>query len=387
MTDDHTSYPYDYKKLRGGIFKTEYFWRDHQRWLADAGYMLRPRYREDWVPSWLGSGQETYRVEDGELARSLPVVLDAVRTADGRIVTLKRVEKSNNYTEEDVSRFLNDDRFTNCPENHAVPVYEILQSPLYSNSIFLVMPYLIRIDTVRFSTVGEVMEFFRQLFEGLKFMHSVGVAHCDIGLSNVMMDPVPLLSDIPHPVHGRRSYDFQRKVKSRTRTEHPTRYHYIDFGLSDKFNPGQPHISAISIGGDKTVPEYADPSGLYNPFHADIYTLGNLVREHFVQKSSSLGFLETLISDMTKTAPEERPTIGEAFERFEEIRTSLSQWQLRSRFVYRDEFFMAKLYRACRHVIRTIIYVRKNYPALPTPTRPRHSQPICSSSPTPSPIR
>ena len=69
MTDDHTSYPYDYQKLRGGIFKTEYFWRDHQRWLADAGYMLRPRYRADWVPSWLGSGQETYRVEDGELAR------------------------------------------------------------------------------------------------------------------------------------------------------------------------------------------------------------------------------------------------------------------------------------------------------------------------------
>lgn len=27
-------------------------WRDRQRFLADKGYMLRPRYHPDWVPSW-----------------------------------------------------------------------------------------------------------------------------------------------------------------------------------------------------------------------------------------------------------------------------------------------------------------------------------------------
>ena len=30
----------------------EVFWREHQKWLQDCGYMLRPRYMPDWKPSW-----------------------------------------------------------------------------------------------------------------------------------------------------------------------------------------------------------------------------------------------------------------------------------------------------------------------------------------------
>lgn len=30
----------------------EIWWRDQQEWLATKGYMLRPRYRPGWVPSW-----------------------------------------------------------------------------------------------------------------------------------------------------------------------------------------------------------------------------------------------------------------------------------------------------------------------------------------------
>ena len=40
-----------YKNFRGGYFTSEYFWRDHQPWLQTQGYMLRPRYHPDWVPS------------------------------------------------------------------------------------------------------------------------------------------------------------------------------------------------------------------------------------------------------------------------------------------------------------------------------------------------
>lgn len=29
----------------------EIFWRDHQMWLEEKGYMLRPRYRPEWAPS------------------------------------------------------------------------------------------------------------------------------------------------------------------------------------------------------------------------------------------------------------------------------------------------------------------------------------------------
>ena len=87
-----------------------------------------------------------------------------------------------------------------------------------------------------------------------------------------------------------------------------------------------------------------------------------------MQKSRSLGFLKSLVDEMTREVPEQRPTIEEAFRRFEEIRTALPWWKLRSRYVYRNEFFAARIYRAFRHVVRTITYVKNKYPALPTPT-------------------
>ena len=40
--------PYDATELSAA----EVFWRDHQSWLQDCGYMLRPRYMPDWKPSW-----------------------------------------------------------------------------------------------------------------------------------------------------------------------------------------------------------------------------------------------------------------------------------------------------------------------------------------------
>jgi hypothetical protein len=46
---------------------TEEFWRDHQKWLQDCGYLLRPRYLPGWVPSWIGkSGKLVYEYEDAQ---------------------------------------------------------------------------------------------------------------------------------------------------------------------------------------------------------------------------------------------------------------------------------------------------------------------------------
>ena len=89
-----------------------------------------------------------------------------------------------------------------------------------------------------------------------------------------------------------------------------------------------------------------------------------------MQESRSLDFLRPLIEDMTRRIPEERPTIDEAFKRFEELRLSLSNWRLRSRFVYRKEFLVGRMYRACRHVVRTAVYLHRGLPALPTPGQP-----------------
>ncbi|RDX54887.1 hypothetical protein OH76DRAFT_1478401 [Lentinus brumalis] len=374
--DPHKDHPLYWTNTEGGLVEEEFFWREHQQWLADHGYMLRPRYRQDWQPSWLKSNKLYFQCEDGKLPIR-PNIMAATRISDGRIVTIKQVEKSHTPWEEGVIRFLSSDPLASDPHNHSIPLYDVLQSPLDNTITFLVMPYLIRIHKHKYATVGEALECFRQLFEGLHFMHHNLVAHCDVNLVNVLMDPIPLLSEPPHPNFPKRSFDFKRKVKEHTRTERPTRYYIIDFGLSRKFSPGQELIAPVSYGGDKSVPEYRDASRrVSNPFAIDVYCLGSMIQEWFVDKSRSLDFLKPLLEEMRRKAPEERPTIDEAFKHFEELRLSLSEWTLRSRYVYRNEFFPGRMYRACRHVVRTVKYIRRGLPALPTPTAvPQHSLP------------
>lgn len=35
------------------LLEVEIFWRDHQLWLKERGFLLRPRYQVDWEPSWV----------------------------------------------------------------------------------------------------------------------------------------------------------------------------------------------------------------------------------------------------------------------------------------------------------------------------------------------
>src|SRR5882724_9621840 len=50
---------------RERVVLSEQFWTDHQKWLQSRGYMLRPRYSPDWVPSWRGTTKFSYSCEDG----------------------------------------------------------------------------------------------------------------------------------------------------------------------------------------------------------------------------------------------------------------------------------------------------------------------------------
>lgn len=52
--------------LYGGLREHEYYWRDRQVWLAQRGYMLRPRYMPDWKPSWLGNKKPFIFCEDSK---------------------------------------------------------------------------------------------------------------------------------------------------------------------------------------------------------------------------------------------------------------------------------------------------------------------------------
>ena len=88
-----------------------------------------------------------------------------------------------------------------------------------------------------------------------------------------------------HPTRHDRTKDWKSTAKHSTRTAHPVRYYFIDFGLSRQYNPEDGPPRAIPIrGGDKSVPEFRDwNSEPLDPFPTDIYYLGNLLRVHVLK--------------------------------------------------------------------------------------------------------
>ncbi|KIK04112.1 hypothetical protein K443DRAFT_676244 [Laccaria amethystina LaAM-08-1] len=50
------------------LFPEETFWRDHQSWLQEAGYLRRPRFRRGWEAFWLKEKMKHW-AECGEVVR------------------------------------------------------------------------------------------------------------------------------------------------------------------------------------------------------------------------------------------------------------------------------------------------------------------------------
>ena len=106
----------------------------------------------------------------------------------------------------------------------------------------------------------------------------------DIHYLNIMMDPRPLTSEMYHPFNKHKSYDFRRKVRWKSRTATPTKYYYIDFGISTQYSADDTNPLAFgTVAGDKSIPEFQNSVGPYNPFHIDIYCLGNVIRQEFTE--------------------------------------------------------------------------------------------------------
>ncbi len=102
----------------------------------------------------------------------------------------------------------------------------------------------------------------------------------DCTVNNIMFDPSRMYPRGYHPVQLNRSLSFKGQAKRYTRTARPPRYYFIDFGLSRRYSSRNAHDEPLR-GGDKSAPEHRQ-GGRCNPFHTDIYYLGNLVREHFM---------------------------------------------------------------------------------------------------------
>jgi hypothetical protein len=98
-----------------------------------------------------------------------------------------------------------------------------------------------------------------------------------------MFDPTHLYPDSYHPIETDRSRNFVGQAKHFTRTQKPCRYYLVDFGLSRRYSPDEEPRESIIRGGDKTAPEFKNPKGPIDPFPTDVYYLGNMIREDFLE--------------------------------------------------------------------------------------------------------
>jgi len=366
---------YDPHSLRNGkLFEPELLWRDHYEFLKDHGYTLRPRYHPDWMGSWLNSSSKEWTdCEDG-VAIAHYQVLDATR-AGGSLVILKQTDVSVFPNEIIVGKHFAAEPLASDPKNHCVPVLDIIYPREGSNIAFMVMPLLYDTEFAPFQTVGEVVELFRQIFEGLQFMHKNNVLHGDCKWNNIMADTLSLFDFTPHPCDPWMKLDFSgRTSKPASRTSRPVKYYLIDFDLSHIYRPEDaPYLKKPGWGGDKTVPEFLIPQAPpCDPFPVDVYCIGNAFRRHFldgwenrVKAKKGFEFMRELVSDMVNNDPKKRPTMNEVVSRFDDIIKGLSMWKLRSPVVDADASL--GVFGSVAHWSKQLRYIALRLPAIPRP--------------------
>ncbi|KAF8267529.1 kinase-like domain-containing protein [Lactarius quietus] len=312
-------------------------WRDRQPFLESKGYMLRPRLRPGWTPSWISAGKHFKDFEDSArlpLRRPLQILrVDATRISDGRLVCIKEVETGN--LESHITLTLSE---INDPANHSVPIFDTFVDSVDESISYLVMPFLRRTNDLTFGVVEEVIDFVDQFLEGLAFMHSRGVAHRDISLSSILMDATNMFPRGFHPVKDVfLPYDISALAPIVPRLDVGVKYYFVDYQTSSYFPEGTERQLVLGLAvSDRDVPELSNGVP-YDPFKADIFTIGHILRREFVGNYSNLGFFIPLIETMTQSDPSRRPSAERALQQWRIIRGRITFLQRFWRLRYHSE--------------------------------------------------
>ncbi|CAE6454027.1 unnamed protein product [Rhizoctonia solani] len=320
-------------------------WVGYQPYLLSKGYQLRPRYQPNWIPSWELNGQDARLCEDGWAAIAYRT-LDAVRIVDQKLVMIKMIipslETQEGLHELDIMRRFSSAEFANDEDNHVVPILDAFGIPGVGGGMFYIMPLLTPYDRPPFQSLNEIYDFLRQTFEGLLFLHRNNIAHRDIASANVMMDARPLYYEQFHPLHPSFTHDGQHLVQTRNRTEAPVKYYYIDFGFSFWRRDGG---SNWARGKEAREPAPEQAEGLaYDPFSADVYQLGALIRRDLIPGIPSLKFMIPLARAMTEKDPQKRTKLSEAREAMHHSFRAQGARRLRWPLIPRNATFSQWLY-------------------------------------------
>ncbi|KAI0266075.1 hypothetical protein BC834DRAFT_924050 [Gloeopeniophorella convolvens] len=298
----------------------EAVWRERQKQLQPKGYMPRARFWPGWTPSWIVKITPLWHAEDskrwlsvGSMTSSL---VDETRMEDGKLVCIKRV-----WTDDKGSHIAPMLSKSDGPSNHSVPILDAFVDPADESFSYLVMPFLLPVCNPPFHSVGEILDFVDQVFEGLVFMHSKGVAHRNCSKRNLVMDATAMYPRGFHPAVDFMLPDYSGRAPMIPRSMAGVKYYFVDHRWSLYFSPGsQPRLVIGNAGTrDRDVPELRR-SGPYDPFKMDMLLIGNALDQLSYEEYSNIGFLTPLILSMGRRNPYERPTAEQAFHQWRLVR-------------------------------------------------------------------
>lgn len=92
-------------------------------------------------------------------------MIDAIRIEDGKQMLFKKVVTLKHPDEATIGRLFSSEPHTSHASNHCVPIYDVFSIPDEEGTVILVMPFLMDWFEPEFDTVGEFVDFVKQVFE------------------------------------------------------------------------------------------------------------------------------------------------------------------------------------------------------------------------------
>lgn len=208
--------------------------------------------------------------------------------------------------------------------NHCVRILDSFVDAIEPDRYFIVMPFLCPYDDPPFGAAGEVVDFVRQTLEvrPVRIFELYTVIHMghllrdfasfivrmlpignlsqvlrrgytdsntlitrDCTSENIMMDASALFPHGHHPVRRSATPDGIYVAHPLSRIDHPVKYYFIDFGISTRFELGEPTLVVGAKGRDKELPELSRDVK-YNAMQADIFILGNMYKKDLLKVSA-----------------------------------------------------------------------------------------------------
>lgn len=232
-------------------------------------------------------------------------IMRAIRRCDGARVMLKIawIEGQEDTRELDAYELLLSHPHILDPRNpilRGTCVLPVCASPLDRTSVtvkLLAMPLLHDLHTFYVPVWGCALLCIRQLLHGLAFLHSLGICHGDVHISNVI-----LTGHVPYKVY------------------------FIDFDLCQQL---EGDTRKAQWNGGKTVPPEVknnreQASSTYDPYAADVYCMGMLWLGF--QVIIPIAAMDDLRDAMTEDDPAQRPTAEEVAAAFDSIFNSMPRY-------------------------------------------------------------